>query len=116
MFSNRKLKIIFYKNNLGQGRFIIQLLSLRKEEKSTGNAKFNKNFLYKSLREIFGQKISRRITNFSPDHNKNFIEFLFDEKNENNEYFKRLFDMKFSECLAPFMEKNFQRIRRYEYI
>ena len=47
--------------------------------------KFNKNFLYKSLREIFGQKISGRITNFSPDHNKNFIEFLFDEKNENNE-------------------------------
>ena len=83
-FINDKLKII-YKNNFGQGRFIKQLLSLNQEQKSTGNVKFNKNFLYKSLREIFGQKISRRITNFSPDHNKNFIEFLFDEKNENNE-------------------------------
>ena len=100
-FINDKLKII-YKNNFGQGRFIKQLLSLNQEQKSTGNVKFNKNFLYKSLREIFGENISPRITNYSPEHNKNLIEFLVDEKNENNEYFKRLFNMKFSECLAHF--------------
>ena len=100
-FINGKLKII-YKNNFGQGRFIKQLLSLNQEQKSTGNVKFNKNFLYKSLREIFGENISPRITNYSPEHNKNLIEFLVDEKNENNEYFKRLFNMKFSECLAHF--------------
>ena len=100
-FINGKLKII-YKNNFGQGRFIKQFLSLNQEQKSTGNVKFNKNFLYKSLREIFGENISPRITNYSPEHNKNLIEFLVDEKNENNEYFKRLFNMKFSECLAHF--------------
>ena len=86
---------ISFKKNIGQGRFIKKLLFLNKEQKSNGDAKFNKNLINKSLKEILSENISPKFTNYSPDHNKNLVDLLTDEnKTENAEYFKRLFSLK----------------------
>ena len=103
---------ISFKKNIGQGRFIKKLLFLNKEQKSNGDAKFNKNLINKSLKEILSENISPKFKNYSPDHNKNFVDLLTDEnKTENAEYFKRLFSLKFSECLKHFNgSKNFKEL------
>ena len=94
---------ISFKKNIGQGRFIKKLLPLNQEQKSKGNAKVSKNLINKSLKEILSENISTKFTNYSPEHNKNLVDLLTDEnKTENAEYFKRLFSLKFSECLKHF--------------
>ena len=103
---------ISFKKNIGQGRFIKKLLPLNQEQKSNGDAKFNKNLINKSLKEILSENISPKFKNYSPDHNKNLVDLLTDEnKTENAEYFKRLFSLKFSECLKHFNgSKNFKEL------
>ena len=103
---------ISFKKNIGHGRFIKKLLPLNQEQKSNGDAKFNKNLINKSLKEILSENISPKFKNYSPDHNKNFVDLLTDEnKTENAEYFKRLFSLKFSECLKHFNgSKNFKEL------
>ena len=103
---------ISFKKNIGHGRFIKKLLPLNQEQKSNGDAKFNKNLINKSLKEILSENISPKFKNYSPDHNKNLVDLLTDEnKTENAEYFKRLFSLKFSECLKHFNgSKNFKEL------
>ena len=102
IFINNLLKNI-YKDGIGRGIFIKQLLPLGQEQTSCGKAKFNKQLLNKTLKEIFFEKISNKYTNFLKDHNKKIIiELLTDEKTGNCEYFRRLFNLKFLECLAHF--------------
>ena len=43
-FINNKINIV-YKGNIGQGRLIKKLLHLNQEQKSNGDAKFNKNLI-----------------------------------------------------------------------
>ena len=106
IFINDKINIV-NNNNIIQGRLVKKLLPLNQVQKSNGNAEFNKNFLNKSLREIFNENISPKFKKYSPDHNKNIIDLLTDEnKNENAGYFKRLFSLKFSECLKHFSGSN----------
>ena len=103
---------ISIKKNIGHRRFIKKLLPLNQEQKSNGDAKFNKNLINKSLKEILSENISPKFKNYSPDHNKNLVDLLTDEnKTENAEYFKRLFSLKFSECLKHFNgSKNFKEL------
>ena len=110
-FINNKINIV-YKGNIGQGRLIKKLLHLNQEQKSNGDAKFNKNLINKSLKEILSENISSKFTNYSPYHNKNLIDLLIDEnKSKNAEYFKRLFSLKFSECLKHFNgSENFKEL------
>ena len=85
---------------------------MNQEQKSNGNSIFNKNLINKSLKEILSENISPKFTNYSPEHNKNLIYLLIDEnKTGNAEYFKRLFNLKFSECLKHFNgSKNFEEL------
>ena len=71
-FLNQKLKAI-YKNDLGNGILLRQLLTLNHKEKANINITDNKNFLNKTLQEIFSEEISKRFTNFPSDHNKQLI-------------------------------------------
>ena len=92
-----------YNNNIGQGILSKQLRTLNKTQKSEGNIKFNKEFLYKNIGEIFSDKISGRITNCPPDINKYIIQNLLNEKDRTkNIFFNNLFSLTFFECLEHF--------------
>ena len=92
-----------YNNNIGQGILSKQLRTLNKTQKSEGNIKFNKEFLYKNIGEIFSDKISGRITNYPPDINKYIIQNLLNEKDRTkNIFFNNLFSLTFFECLEHF--------------
>lgn len=92
-----------YNNNIGQGILIKQLRILNQKQISEGNIKFNQEFLYKNIGEIFSDKISGRITNSPPYINKSIIQNLLNEKDRTlNIYFNKLFSLTFFECLEHF--------------
>ena len=92
-----------YNNNIGQGILIKQLRILNQKQISEGNIKFNQEFLYKNIGEIFSDKISGRITNSPPYINKSIIQNLLNEKDRAlNIYFNKLFSLTFFECLEHF--------------
>ena len=92
-----------YNNNIGQGILAKQLRTLNQTQKSKGNIKFNQEFLYKNIGEIFSDKISGRITNSPPNINKCIIQSLLNEKHRaKNIYFNKLFSLTFFECLEHF--------------
>ena len=104
-FLNSKLKEI-YKDNIGNGILLKQLLTLNHKQKANIIVNDNKQFLQKTLQEIFSDGISRRYTNFPSDHNKNLINRLLEEDDEEKrKYFNTLFKLTFSEVLCHFQGK-----------
>ena len=102
VFINKKIKIL-YNHNVGNSIFKKQLLQLNKDQKSNGNAKYNKDFLNKTLKEIFSEDISTKYSNYNRGHNKILIERLINEKNEEKRfYFQKLFNLTFLQCLKHF--------------
>ena len=104
-FLNSKLKEI-YKDNIGNGILLKQLLTLNHKQKANIIVNDNKQFLQKTLQEIFSDDISRRYTNFPSDHNKNLINRLLEEDDEEKrKYFNTLFKLTLSEVLCHFQGK-----------
>jgi len=101
-FINNKINEI-YKGNIGHGIFIKKLLLLNQKQKSESSIQYNKDFLQKTLGEIFSEKISSRYTKHNPYHNYFLIKALTSDKNENNNYFKKLFNITFIDCLEHFI-------------
>ena len=103
-FTNDKIRIL-YNNNIGKGICKKQLLKLDKIKLSSTNIKYNKEFLYKTLEDIFSD-ISRKVTSYPKDYNKNLIKSLKNEKDyEKKKYFQNLFNLTFLQCLNHFNEK-----------
>ena len=101
-FINAKIKMI-YKDNIGNGINKKELLSLNQDYKSDTSIENNKDFLSKTLGEIFSGNISSRFKSNFPEYNKNLIQRLLNEKDENKRLaFKRLFDIQFLKCLKTF--------------
>ena len=65
-----------YNNQQGKGIFAKKLLAINQKQKSDASILFNKDFLNKSIGDIFSEKISGKYTNFPPYHNKFLINFL----------------------------------------
>ena len=104
-FLNSKLKEI-YLDDIGKGILLKQLLTLNHKEKANIIVDDNKLFLNKTLQEIFSENISRKYTNFPLNHNKNLINRLLNEENEEKkEYFNKLFNFTFIEVLHHFQGK-----------
>ena len=86
---------------------------LRKiEQKQTVNSriKFNRNFLKKTLRQIFSVDISHKYK-CDYNHNTNVINYLLDEQNEKREKFDSLFKLTFLDCINHFRgTKTFQEL------
>ena len=101
-FINDKINEI-YKGNIGHGIFIKKLLLINQKQKSESSIQYNKDFLQKTLGEIFSEKISSRYTKHNPYHNYFLIKALTSDKNENNNYFKKLFNITFIDCLEHFI-------------
>lgn len=104
---NNKLKE-FYNNDIRIGIFKKQILSLNQKQKSNSNITFNKEFLNKTLKEIFSTDISGKYSNYDKDYNKKLIESLLNEKDVIiKDYFTKLFNLKFTQCLEHYMGTQF---------
>ena len=101
-FINNKIYEL-YNGKIGKGIRIKQLQKLNQKQKSQSNIQFNKEFLQKPIREIFSDKLSGRITSFCPEHNKELIEMLLNERDVvRKTYFNNLFSLTFLQCLEHF--------------
>ena len=106
-FINNKIKEI-YNGNLGQGMTLKQILTLNHEQIRNINVKYNKNFLDKTLGEIFSDDISSKFTNFPKVHNRKLIIALTNEDDESKKsYFRRLFNLTFLNGLEHFRGSQF---------
>ena len=104
-FLNKQMETL-YNGNIGQGPLMMQFRKLNKSFISNPNADFNKNFLTKTLREIFSEDISGKITNAPKDYNKNLINKLLNEKDPFiKNFFGEVLDLKFIDCLNHFIGK-----------
>ena len=101
-FINNKIREK-YNNNIGHGIFEKKLLIMNQKQKCDATVLFNKEFLNKTLKDIFSNKISSRFTIFPYDHNKNLVYSLMNEKDEEKKsYFQKLFNITFTQCLRHF--------------
>jgi hypothetical protein len=101
-FLNKKIKEQ-YDNNIGRGKFRKELKILNQDEKVNSTVNIEKSFLFKTLKDIFSENISARLSNFQKNHNKLLIESLITEKDEEKkQYFIKLFNITFLDCLKYF--------------
>jgi hypothetical protein len=101
-FTNNKIYEM-YNGNISKGIFVKKLLTLNQRQIYESKVQYNKEFLNKTLRDILSDDISSRFTLFPLDHNKNLINQLLNEKDENKrEYFNKYFNLNFLECLEHF--------------
>ena len=104
-FLNLKLREI-YNGNLGNGILLKQLLTMNHKQKSNINISDNKIFLQKTLQDIFSDEISKRYTNFPSTHNKDLINRLLNEEDDQKRnYFNKLFNLTFIQVLHHFQNK-----------
>ena len=98
-FINIKIEDLYGKD-VGEGMVRKRLMKLGQKQISNASVEFNQKFLYKKLKNIFSEKVTSRITNYSPERNKEVIEELINDQNEKrSNYFKGLFNLTFLECL-----------------
>ena len=105
-FINQKINII-YDGNIGKNIFKKEILVLNNRQKVDSTINYNKDFLFKTIGEIFSDTISTRFTNYPPDHNKILIKSLKNEEDEDKrKYFNKLFNLTFLQCLKHFREED----------
>ena len=63
-----------YEGNIGNGLTIKKLMKMNQSQKANAGVEFNKKFITQNLKEIFSQKITRKISLHEPDHNKRLID------------------------------------------
>ena len=104
-FNNKKIKEK-YKGNIGHGKFKKELKLLEQGKRQKSNVNFDKSFLKLSLKEIFSGDISARFNNFPKTYNKTLIDSLINDKDdeERKQYFNKLFNITFIDCLKYFIE------------
>ena len=94
---------IRYNRKIGHGKNIKKLKLLNYEQIKNATIDYNKNFLNKTIGEIFSENISKRIKSYKSDHNKKLIENLKNEEDEEKKiYFNNLFNLTFLDCLKYF--------------
>jgi hypothetical protein len=87
-----------YNDNIRNGILLKQLLPI--DQKKFQDVDYLKNFLNKTLKDIFYTDISKRYTNYLKEHNIKLINNLLNEKNEKiSELFNNIFNLTFVDCL-----------------
>ena len=114
-FINDKIKIK-YNYNIGHGKSekALKILNQKYKKKATVNS--DREFMDKTLCDIFSQDISNRFCKYSSDHNKNVIESLINEDDEiKRNYFTKLFNLTFRDCLMNLSgEKYFEELEGFK--
>ena len=94
-----------YGNNIGKGVFRKELLKMNQSQ--IVHSKYNREFLNKSLKEIFSEDISTKYNNYQSDRNRRVIEGLLNETDFNKKtLFTNLFDLTFLECVKHIRGEN----------
>ena len=107
IFINNKIKDI-YNGNIGNGILRKELKTINHFQKYNIKIDFNKEFLTKTLGDIFSDDITRRFAYVPLNHNKMIINYLMNEKDQNKRnYFHKLFNINFIQCLNHFIGKDF---------
>ena len=103
-FINKKIDKIYSKENkdiLNQ----MKLFKLSQNVDKTSKVEYYKLLFNKSLQSIFSEDISKRYSKFNPNHNKNIIEKLMNEKIETKRIiFSKIFNLTFMDCLNHFID------------
>ena len=116
IFINGKIKD-FYNGNKKGGISIKELKPVKYDIKKIEN---NKNFLYTTVGDFYSRKIKGYYTNLDCElHNKDLInEILNKEYNEKQNYFQKLFNLTFLQCLEHFRGTKFNelldKMKKYE--
>ena len=98
-FINDKIRIE-YNNNIGHGNSEKNLKTLNQKFKKKATISSDREFINKTLEDIFSQNISDRFRIYSLDHNKLIIKSLINEEDEiKRNYFTKLFNLTFRDCL-----------------
>ena len=78
----------------------MELLKINYTQVIKSKADYNKDFLYKSLRDIFSVDITTKYKHYNHDHNKILINNLLYQKDEQKRnLFTNLFNLTFLECI-----------------
>ena len=94
---NFKIKKI-YNGNIGKG--VLRKQFLKMNQNQIIDLKSDKNFINKTLKDIFSNDISTKYTSFKSDHNRILIEKLLNENDVNKRIiFEKLFSLTFLECI-----------------
>lgn len=90
-----------YEGNIKKGLFKRELKKINQSQ--VVDTRTNKEFLHKTLKEIFSDNISTKYSYYSNDYNRNLIEELLNESDyEKRMKFKNLFSLTFLDCLMHF--------------
>ena len=90
-----------YDGNIDKGKYKKEIFKIKREQ--IINEKYNKQFIKKTLKDIFSGDISEKYSNYDSEHNKEVIEMLLNESdNEKKEKFQYLFSLTFLDCLNHF--------------
>jgi len=91
-----------YNGRIGEGIFKKEILKINQDQ--IIKDKNNKEFINKTIKDIFSNKLSGKYTNFDSEHNKKLIEFLINkEKDEEKKIsFRKLFNLTFMDSLNHF--------------
>ena len=100
-FINNKIYEV-YEGKIDNGLLKNKLFKLNQSQKTNADVEFNKKFIYKTLKYILSQNITKQITMYEQDHNKKVIEKIIIEKKEN---FEKLFNITFIQCVEHFIGK-----------
>ncbi len=101
-FINQKIKTVYgykYEKDAKEKK----LYKLKQNQSISSRIDYNKNFLHKTLDEIFSADISSKYSIHLMTHNKNLIESLInDEDEQKRNVFIKIFNLTFLDCLNQF--------------
>jgi hypothetical protein len=89
-----------YDNNIGKGIFTKQIFKINHQQIFCSDTDFNRNLLDKTQGEILSENITTKFSNYPLTHNKDVIEELLNESDEEKrKIFIKLFNKTFLECI-----------------
>ena len=107
IYLNDRIKKI-YNNNIYGDNDEKELKKINQRQILSSKADYNKEFLNKTLKEIFSDNITTKYSTYPLTHNKIVINNLLNEKDEEKrKVFKSLFNLTFLDCLNHFNGKNY---------
>ena len=81
-----------------------KILDINKQQVAKTNIDYNQKFIKKTIGTILSDTISTRFTNYRPKHNEELIKRLKEDENKNiREYFEKLFNLTFLDCVDHFI-------------
>ena len=105
LFINQKISLAYSSDNQNSQNVLKnkQLLKLSQKQVEKKNVEYNKSFLNRALQSIFSEDISTKYKKYNVKHNKNLIEELLNEEDEEKRlFFQAIFNLSFLDVLKHF--------------